>query len=115
MLEIDIEFRKGTFFVRLNGILNNETKFKLNNEVAKTISLNGIKYLMLNVENLYYIDEEGIKSLELINKLINNNYGVIYISGLENNLVGNRIKKNKNFNTFKKVDSELDVLHLVNM
>ncbi len=115
MLEIDIEFRKGIFFVRLNGILNNETKFKLNNEVTKTISLNGIKYLMLNVENLYYIDEEGIESLELIDKLINNNYGIIYISGLENNLVGKRIKSNKCLNKFKQVNSELDVLHLVNM
>lgn len=114
MLEIDIECRKGIFFVRLIGILNNETKFKLNNELAKTISLNGIKYLMLNIENLCYIDQEGVESLELINKLINNNYGNIYICGIENNLVGNRIRHSKNLKNLNKVNSELEVLHLMN-
>ena len=39
MLEVDMECRCGIFFVRINGILNNETIFKMNNEVLKPLSI----------------------------------------------------------------------------
>ena len=48
MLDIDIECRKGVFFVRLNGILNNETVYKIKEEVLDIIIINGIKFIVFN-------------------------------------------------------------------
>lgn len=112
MLEIDIECRCGIFFVRLNGILNNETIFKLKNELLKTIIINGIKYLMLNLEDLYYIDKEGINLLNIITETIKKYDGKTYICGIKNNIVRARINELKNI---IKVENELEVLHLINI
>ena len=107
MLEIDMECRCGMFFVRVNGILNNETIFKMNNEVLKTIIINGIKYLILNLEDLYYVDSYGIDLLNEITQYIKKYNGKTYVCGINNNIVRNRIHEVKNI---VKVDNELEVL-----
>ena len=107
MLEVDMECRCGIFFVRINGILNSETVYKLNDEVLKTIIINGIKYLMLNLEDLYYIDSNGIELLNEISKYIKKYNGKTYVCGINNNIIRNRIHEVKNI---IKVNNELEVL-----
>jgi len=113
MLEIDIECRKGLFFIRLNGILNNETVFKFKEEVIDIIELNGIKNIVFNLENLCYIDETGVDFLNKLYKFINRIFGNIYICNLKNNIVNKKIRNSNLLEHIEVVKNELDILHQI--
>ena len=113
MLEIDIEFRKGLFFIRLNGILNNETVFKFKEEVLDIVELNGIRNIVFNLENLCYIDQTGIDFLNKLYKFINLIFGNIYFCNLKNNIVSRKIRNNNFLEHIQVVKDELDVLHQI--
>lgn len=110
MLDIDIECRKGVFFIRLNGILNNETVYKIKEEVLDIIRINGIKYIVFNLENLCYIDITGIRALKKVYKSIENNYGKVYMCGIKSNLVRNKILDSDLLKYLKEVNDELNIL-----
>lgn len=67
MLEIDMEFKKGILIVRIKGRLDINTYHQLDKELNDIVVNNGIKYLLLNITNLDYLDEYGLK-------VIRNNY-----------------------------------------
>lgn len=91
MLKINLEFRKGVLFVRLNGKLNDKDSLDNINSLINEI---GIKYIVININNLKCIDLDGIKCiLNYQDKLINNN-GLLLLCE-SNNLISNRIFKNK--------------------
>lgn len=115
MLGIDIEFRKGVLFVRLEGILNNETVNKLNREVLDTIKINGIKYIVFNLENLYYIDMEGISAIMNHYNLINSYHGKSLICGICNNIVKNRIRQSDILEYISETNNELSALRTINI
>lgn len=60
MLEINLEFRRGILFIRLNGILNKETSIELTRQINRFIKENGIKYFTFNLEGLKELGEEAI-------------------------------------------------------
>ena len=60
MLDIDMRFKQGILFIRLNGILNGDTCMKLEESISTLIEDNGIKYVLFNLNNLDYIDKYGI-------------------------------------------------------
>ena len=60
MLQIDMEFARGMLFIRLFGILNKKTSKDLKKTLDKMIDEQGIRYFVMNLENLDYIDEDGI-------------------------------------------------------
>ncbi len=64
MLDIDIDSKMGILFVRLFGRLTKETRSKINEEVITLINNVGIQNIVLNIQNLNYIDESGIKTLK---------------------------------------------------
>ena len=115
MLEIDIEFRKGLFFIRLIGILNNETVFKFKEEVLDIVELNGIKNIVFNLENLCYIDMMGIRILKKIYKSINNNYGKVYVCEIKSNIVRSKILNSDLLDYFKEVNNELNILKQIQL
>ena len=115
MLDIDIECRKGVFFVRLNGILNNETVYKIKEEVLDIIIINGIKFIVFNFENLCYIDMTGIKTLKKIYRIINNNYGKVYVCGIKSNIVRSKILNSDLLDYFKEVNGELNILKQIQL
>lgn len=115
MLEIDIEFRKGILFVRLEGILNSETVNKLNREVLYTIKINGIKYIVFNFENLYYIDMAGINAIMKHYNLVNAYHGKGLICGICNNIVKNRIKQSNVLDYLSETNNELSALRTINI
>lgn len=49
MLKINLEFRKGVLFVRLNGSLNDKDSLDNINSLINEI---GFKYIVFNVDNL---------------------------------------------------------------
>ena len=60
MLDIDYEFRKGIFFIRLIGNLNKESYKNKKNEIKALIIENKFKYIVINTNNLKQIDLDGI-------------------------------------------------------
>ena len=63
MLNIDLEYKKGILFLRLNGSLNKKTAFILEDAIKNVVSKAGIKYLLINFEKLNEIDKIGLYSI----------------------------------------------------
>lgn len=104
MLNINYEFRKGIFFIRLFGSLNKETYYKKEDELEGLITENKFKYIVLNTNYLNDIDLDGLNYLTKIyyltricnsNLVICDKYNILKI--LLNNNVPN-------------INSELEVL-----
>ena len=110
MLNIDMEFRKGILFVRLNGILNGDTSLKLDEELTSTINNNGIKYLLINLKELTSIDKYGIDII--IKNYINimNNQGKFIICGINKlfeyngNILKNLYQVNNEMKAFEVIN-----------
>ncbi|MFA5602442.1 MAG: STAS domain-containing protein [Bacilli bacterium] len=115
MLDIDIEFRKGILFVRLGGVLDISSSNKLNEELIPILKDNGIKYLVFNIENLNYIDLDGINSLKQKYNIISNNKGQILVCGIKNGLVKQRIDNSSLFNYMFETSNELAAFNIINL
>ena len=74
MLEIDIDSKMGILFVRLFGKLTKETSRKMIREVISLINNVGVQNIILNIQNLNYIDESGLKILEKCYKTCDKSY-----------------------------------------
>lgn len=104
MLKINFEFRKGIFFIRLIGNLNDNSYKDEDIQIENLIVDNKFKYVVINTNFLKRIDLDGLKYLTEIVHLIRIN---------ESNLV-----ICDKFNIFSKllndnipsIESEIDVL-----
>lgn len=83
MLGIDMEFKKGILFVRLSGILNGDTASLLDKEMTSLIETNGIRYVVLNLKYVEYIDKYGILVVRKNYKLIEKVKGKLMICGIK--------------------------------
>lgn len=52
MLVMNMKFIQGILFVRLKGILNDKNSVKLDKKLSSLIRNNGIKYVLLNLNNI---------------------------------------------------------------
>ena len=66
MLDIDMEFKQGILIVRLKGVLNGDTSNLLKSDMEMVIKNNGIKYVLLNLKNLSFIDEYGFEIIKCV-------------------------------------------------
>lgn len=114
MLNINLEFRKGVLFVRLEGILNKDSVVKLKNEVSLIIKDNGIQNVVFNLSKLDNIDIKGINSLLYCYEIVNKNKGKVMICGMKDN-VANKIKRSRLLNYIKETSDELSSFSLVNL
>lgn len=112
MLEIDIEMKKGIMFVRASGELSKRTIGKWNVDVKDLIVDNGIRNIVLNVENLTDIDAKGINSLLNSYELCHTNKGVSVLCGI-NDIVKEKIKKSHLLKFMKEVSSEREAISLI--
>lgn len=78
-----MEFRKGILFVRLYGTLNDDTLNKFKTDVKEVIINSGIKYVVINVENLYSISKSGVKEIKLLKKVLKKTNGQFFLFGGE--------------------------------
>lgn len=111
MLEINMEFRKGILFVRLKGILNGDTCLSLDNNLSSLIKDNGIRYVLLNLEDLDYVDKYGINLIIKNYLVVSSNKGKLIIVG---------INKLFNYNTniidnLYQIQDESKAFNLVNI
>ena len=78
-----MEFRKGVLFVRLYGDFNDQSLDTFNKEVKEVIIESGIKYVVLNVENLNSITNEGVTEIKRLRKIIKKMDGEFFLFGGE--------------------------------
>jgi len=109
LIKFNLEYRKGILFVRIEKKINKKD-FQLNKETLKKIIKNiGIKYIVINFNNIKKNDYFNIKFIINNYNLIKKNNGKLFLCGdIDNNL------SNKFFNLkINKIDSELEVFNLV--
>ena len=63
MLEINFEFRKGIFFIRLIGDLNNKNYEQEDTALKHLIIDNKFKYVVINTNYLEKVDLDGLSYL----------------------------------------------------
>lgn len=104
MLRINFEFRKGIFFIRLIGNLNNQNYKKKDKILKKLIIENRFKYIVININYLDTVDLDGLNYLLEIFYITKNS---------ESNLVicdKNSIFKRLLNNNIPSIKEELEVL-----
>lgn len=83
-MNIDLEYKRGILFLRLNGILNKNTNFILKDAIKTIVNKAGIKYILINFEKLYDIDKYGVSSIiDSYNEYLKDS-GKLMICGYEN-------------------------------
>ena len=114
MLNIDLEYKRGILFLRLNGTLNNKTSCILKDAIEKLVNKVGIKYLLINFEKLYKIDNNGINTIiNSYNKYIKGN-GKLMICGYRGNIKVD-IENSKLIDCALKTQNELNAFNLINI
>lgn len=114
-MDMDLEFRKGILFARLFGKLNKKYAKKLERELLPIIKKNGIKYLVINIENLIDIDIEGINQLKKQYEVILENKGKTFFCGLKDSSVKAKISDSFIPNLLFEVSDELKAINIVNL
>ncbi len=97
MLKTNMEFSKGILFIRLKGDLNKNT--------IKGVIDKDFKYIVLNIDNIYSIDNYSIKYLNKIYKLYEENNNKFIICDKFN--ISNKLLKG-----IPKIDREYDAFKL---
>ena len=103
MLKVLMEFRKGILFVRLYGILNDDTLEKFKTDVKEVIIDSGIKYVVVNVENLYGISESGVKEIKLLKKILKKTDEQFFLFGGEIKELKKLVNLENELNVFERV------------
>lgn len=64
VLKINLEFRKGILFIRLNGILNEQNSYELTKKINYFIKKNGIRFFTFNLEGLEEVNQDTIRMIK---------------------------------------------------
>lgn len=106
MLDINMEFRKGILFVRLDGELTKNTVERIDREVIERIKKSGINNVVYNLENLKEIDLKGVHALLYTYEINKNNKGRTLVCGINDN-VKKIIKNSRMLNYVNEIGNEL--------
>ena len=112
VLDVEMEFQRGILFIRLKGILDPSTRSKLQEAIHIAVHQVGVKYLMLNCEKLYSIDNESLDMifrgcLELFEKK-----GKLLACGF-NDYVRLKVEQSKLDSFVYKTENEMKAVQLV--
>ena len=115
MLDINIEFHKGILFVRLSGVLNENTISKLDDEVNNLIKEGGIRNIVFNVSNLNSIDCYGINSLLKSYEICKKNNGRSLVCGVNEGVVKQKINNSRLLKYMYEASDELSAVNVINL
>lgn len=113
MLKIKMEFKKGILFIRLEGILNKKTIEKFDSEVLSVVLTNKLKYIVVNLDQVYEVDEIGVDGLKELNDIIYNFKGKGALCSLSNSKVKRQIREYDYTNNFYEFENELNALGMI--
>lgn len=113
MLEISLEFRKGLLFVRLLGSLTKDTIGKLEEDVTKLIFEQGIREVVFNMEDLRELDLKGIHALFHSYEVCRNNHGKIFVCGLHDKKIKERMGKSRLLHYLLETNDELSTFSYI--
>ena len=111
MLDIDMKFKHGILVVRLKGVLNGDTISLLKSDLEMVIKDNGIKYVLLNLKKLSYIDNYGLEAIKKSYEQIVNNKGKLIICGIDKIFNSNQILTDNLY----QVNEEVTAYEIVNI
>lgn len=114
MLEINLEFMRGMLFVRLEGVLDTNTYTKLSDCLDSMIHEKELKYFVINLEYLEWIDERGIQSIIDRYFDITLHDGKLVVCGYHQEFTKN-LEVNSIFSKIEKTSNELGALKLINI
>ena len=103
MLRIDTEFRKGIFFIRLNGRLDKNENLDKMERIIENV---GIKYVVLNTSNLRMLD------VNTINYIINYNDKILK-SKRHLLICDTNTNRKRIFNNIPKINCEIEAFALI--
>lgn len=63
MLKVNYEYKGGVLFVRLNGILDSRNIYLLSSSIKQVIKIGGIKYIVINLEDVKALNDSYIRFL----------------------------------------------------
>lgn len=116
-IKFNLEFRKGILFVRVENKINKKdfemNKDNLNNIIKKI----GIKYIVLNFNEIKQNDYFNIKFIINNYNLIKKNHGKLFLCGAIDNNLSNMFLKMKidklsnEIEVFKKLKEETWLIH----
>ena len=107
MLKINFEYRKGIFFIRLSGNLNEKNYCKKINILNKLMNDIKFKYIVFNIDNLSSIDIYGINYIIGYDALVKENNGELFLCEKNKNIVSGIFK-----NKIKSIENELEIFNL---
>lgn len=105
MINTNIEYNKGVLFVRLEGFINHNISYKINNFLVPKILEQRIKYLVFNLYNVDDIDSFGLDALLNVKCAIKTNKGKICLCEISD-YVSKKIKYLK----IMRVNNEISAL-----
>lgn len=113
MLNIDVEYKKGVLFLRLIGKLCEDTKKDLD-KVLELVPVVGFKYVMINFEKLYSIDDIGINMIVDSSQKLVHSEGKLLICGY-NNLIKLKIENSSILQYALETNNELGAFKLISI
>lgn len=114
MLDINLEFVRGMLFVRLTGVLDTNTYTKLSDCLDNMIHEKGLKYFVVNLENLDSIDENGLQAIIDRYFDVALHDGQLVICGYDDQF-NNNLEIENIFKKIEKTNNELGALKLINI
>lgn len=111
MLTSDLEIRKGILFIRLKGDLTEKTVNNIT-PITTLISENGLSNVVLNIEDLKYIDKKGISIFLYIYELCKKNNGKSLLCGVNKN-IDKKIKNSRIENYIPITNNELKAFEII--
>lgn len=114
MLDINLEFVRGMLFVRLEGILDSNTYMKLSDCLDTMIHEKGLKYFVINLEYLDFIDERGIQAIIDRYFDVTLHDGKLVVCGY-NNQFNNNLEIDSAFEQIDRTNNELGAFKLINL
>lgn len=110
-MKINFEFRKGLLFIRLKGILNKETSEYLATELDTFIKEKGVKYFVINLEELDYVDKDGLEMLHKQYEDVIMHNGKLVICGYQNKYIQTIVEEE--MEGVYKTQNELAAFHII--
>lgn len=110
-MKTNIEFRKGILFIRIKGSLTRKYINKFESDILPVILKQGLRYVVVNLENLEAIDNYGIDSLSNLYEIIRRNKGRTSFCNL-NEKIRDKIECSDIFDKYFNTNNELTALEL---